>query len=127
MTPDNRRRIATLLPSHMPMRTNPIPRLRTIAIVEAVSFLVLLFIAMPLKYVAGVPEAVKIVGWVHGVLFIAFCAALIYAAIVARWSIGRAALVLVAALLPFGPFIIDRRMKHYVSEFDGGVGVGGSR
>lgn len=98
------------------MMRNPIPFLRTAGLAEGVSFLVLLFVAMPLKYFAGLPQAVKVVGWGHGVLFIAFTALLLYTAIIARWPFGRAALVFVAALLPFGPFLIDRRMKEYDAE-----------
>ncbi len=96
---------------------NPIPLLRTIALAEAVSFLALLAVAMPLKYFAGLPAAVKIAGWVHGVLFVAFCAALVQTAVTARWPAGRTALVLMAALLPFGPFVVDRRMRRYENEF----------
>ena len=99
------------------MKRNPIPLLRAAGLVEGGSFLVLLFVAMPLKYIGGLPQAVKVVGWVHGVLFIVFAAALLYTTFFARWPIGRAALVFVAALLPFGPFVIDRRMKHYDAEF----------
>jgi integral membrane protein len=96
---------------------NPIPFLRATALVEAISFLVLLGVAMPLKYFAGMPQAVKVVGWAHGLLFVAFCVALLQAAVVARWPLGRAAVIFVAALLPFGPFIVDRRMKQYSGEF----------
>ena len=103
------------------IRRNPIPPLRTLAIVEAVSFLVLLLVAMPLKYLAGLPGAVKVVGWLHGLLFIAFCAALIHATVAARWPLARAALVFVAALLPFGPFLLDRRMKQYAAEYEAGA------
>jgi integral membrane protein len=85
---------------------------------EACSFLVLLGIAMPLKYFAGQPGAVKIVGWIHGVLFIVFCGALVRTMFVARWPPSRAALIFVAALLPFGPFVVDRRMKQYRAEFN---------
>jgi integral membrane protein len=73
---------------------------------------------MPLKYAAGMPAAVKIAGWVHGVLFALFCALLLYTLVIARWSVGRTALVLVAALLPFGPFLVDRRMKQFEREFE---------
>jgi len=97
---------------------SPIPLLRATAIVEGVSFLVLLLVAMPLKYFAGMPMAVKVAGWVHGVLFMALCAALLWTMIAARWPIGRGALVFVAALLPFGPFVLDRRMKQYAAEFE---------
>ena len=97
---------------------NPIPMLRRLALVEGVSFLLLLFVAMPLKYVAGRPGAVTVVGWAHGVLFAALCAALLYTVVAARWPLRRAALVFVAALLPFGPFVVDGRMKRYEREFD---------
>ena len=96
---------------------NPIPLLRAVALVEGVSFLALLGVAMPLKYFAGMPMAVKIAGWIHGVLFMIFAVALVHTAAAAKWSLGRAATVFVAALLPFGPFVIDRRMKQYQAEF----------
>jgi integral membrane protein len=102
----------------MTARRNPIPLLRTIGLVEGTSFLVLLLIAMPLKYAAGMPLAVKVVGWAHGVLFAAFVATLVWTMIAARWPLARGALVFVAALLPFGPFVVDRRMKGYSAEFD---------
>ena len=94
------------------MSSTPIGRLRLAGIVEGVSFLVLLGVAMPLKYFAGMPAAVKVVGWAHGVMFVLFCFALLHAKLAARWSLGRAAGVFVAALLPFGPFVIDRRLAR---------------
>ena len=97
---------------------NPIHTLRSIGLIEAASFLVLLFVAMPLKYAAGMPIAVKVVGWAHGVLFAVFVARLVWTIIAARWPIARGALVFVAALLPFGPFVLDRKMNAYSAEFD---------
>lgn len=96
---------------------NPIPFLRLTAWVEAVSFLLLLGVAMPLKYLADMPAAVKVVGWAHGILFIIFGAALLRVWLVAAWPLARVALVFVAALVPFGPFLIDRRMAAYSGEF----------
>jgi integral membrane protein len=96
---------------------SPIPFLRLVALVEAVSFLVLLGFAMPLKHLAGMPMAVKVFGWIHGVLFIFFTVALVRATVIAKWPFSRAALIFVAALLPLGPFVIDRRMKDYQAEF----------
>ncbi len=93
------------------MLTNAVGRLRAVGMVEAVSFLLLLGVAMPLKYFAGMPVAVKIAGWIHGLLFIAFGLCLLVAHGERRWSMRWSALVLVAALLPFGPFVIDRRLK----------------
>ena len=94
------------------MLKTPIGRLRAIGILEAISFLVLLGIAMPLKYFAGLPEAVKVAGWTHGVLFMLFCALLLEAKQQASWSFRQTGAVLVAALLPFGPFIIDGRLRR---------------
>ncbi len=87
--------------------------LRLLALTEGVSFLLLLFVAMPLKYMAGFSAAVKIVGWTHGLLFVALCLLLLKVTIEERWPISRAAMVFIAALLPFGPFVIDKRLKHY--------------
>lgn len=78
---------------------------------EAVSFLLLLGVAMPLKYVAGQPMAVKIVGWIHGLLFVLFCTALYQAMMKHEWPIKKAATFFVAALLPFGPFLVDGKLK----------------
>jgi integral membrane protein len=102
-------------------RANPIPLLRNVAIAEAISFLILLFVAMPLKHFAGVPAAVKVVGWLHGLLFMAFVVVLVYTTIVARWPLARAGVLFVAALLPSGPFVMDRRMKQYAAEFAAGA------
>jgi integral membrane protein len=93
------------------MLKTPVGRLRFIAICEAVSFLVLLFIAMPMKYYGGIAEAVRWVGMLHGILFLLFCVALFLAAQSARWPLLKTAVVFVAALLPFGPFLIDRRLR----------------
>ncbi len=93
------------------MLKTPVGRLRALGMVEAVSFLLLLSIAMPLKYFAGLPLAVKIVGWLHGLLFLAFCMVLLQTQQTQKWPLRWTAVVLIASLLPFGPFIIDRRLK----------------
>lgn len=89
-----------------------IESLRRVGKVEGVSFLVLLGIAMPLKYLAGWPLAVKIVGWAHGVLFVAFVIALARAKLRANLTLMQTLMVFIAALLPFGPFLIDRRLER---------------
>lgn len=94
------------------MLQTPIGRLRLVAILEAISFIVLLFIAMPMKYLAGIEAAVKTVGMAHGILFLLFCAALVVVVREARWSMWQAGIVFVAALLPFGPFFLDGRLKR---------------
>lgn len=84
---------------------------RAVALTEGISYLVLLFIAMPLKYFAGLPEAVKYTGWVHGVLFVAYAFLLLQVWITHKWSFGKAVFVFVASLVPFAPFYVDRKLK----------------
>jgi integral membrane protein len=102
--------------------SNPIRYLRAVALAEGVSFVLLLGIAMPLKYVWGHPVAVLIAGSVHGALFLAFCHALAQTSGAARWPRRRSAGVFVAALVPFAPFAIDRRLRGWAAEFAGSAG-----
>lgn len=95
---------------------NPVSFLRHVGLIEAISFLVLLGIAMPLKYALGMPLPVRIVGSVHGGLFVLFCFALWRVLMNTSWPLSRAALVFVASLVPFAPFIIDRRMRAWAEE-----------
>ena len=98
------------------MGATPIGRLRFVGIVEGISYLVLLGVAMPLKYLAGMPLAVRWVGWAHGLLFVLFCLALLGAMRAHRWSLARAAWVFVAALVPFGTCAIDGRLRREDAE-----------
>jgi len=93
------------------MLTTTVGRLRAAGMVEAVSFLLLLGVAMPLKYFAGMPLAVTIAGWIHGLLFLAFGMCLLVAHGERHWPMRWTATIFVAALLPFGPFVIDPRLK----------------
>lgn len=86
-------------------------RFRQVAVLEGISYLLLLFIAMPLKYMADMPEAVKYTGWAHGVLFVLYASLLLAVWIKYKWSFGKAALIFVASLLPFAPFYVDRKLK----------------
>lgn len=67
------------------MFNNTFSRFRLISFIEGLSYLILIFIAMPLKYLAGYPLAVKIVGMAHGVLFILFIIALVMAVKKYKW------------------------------------------
>jgi integral membrane protein len=88
----------------------PLGRLRVIGLWEGVSFLLLLGVAMPLKYFAGWPVAVRVVGLAHGLLFVLYVIAALQVALALRWRIPRTAVVLVASLLPAGPFVIDAKI-----------------
>jgi integral membrane protein len=72
--------------------------------IEGVSYLILLFVAMPLKYFAGIPEVVKYTGWAHGVLFVAFCAFLPFLLWSAKWKFLRVVRAFILSLIPFGTF-----------------------
>lgn len=94
------------------MMQTPLGRLRLIGLIEGISYLLLLGIAMPLKYLAGIPEVVKVVGWAHGVLFVLYILAVLHVWVVRRWSLGRAVLAFAASLLPFGTFLFDKSLRR---------------
>jgi integral membrane protein len=86
--------------------------LRQLALVEGVSTLVLFFVAMPLKYFAGMPLAVTVVGSIHGFLFVALVLMLLIAIAKVPISLGLAAAGIVAAVVPGGPFLLERRLAR---------------
>ncbi len=95
---------------------SPGAHLRSIALVEGLSFVLLLFVAMPLKYGADMPMAVRIVGLAHGGLFM-WLGWLVLSGMRHRGrSAEWATRIMVAALLPFGPFVIDRRLRAEIDE-----------
>ena len=90
--------------------TTEIGRFRTVAIFEGVSFLLLLFIAMPLKYAADIPQAVDIMGWIHGGLFILYMFTGLNVKMVHDCPFKKTLLAVVASIIPFGPFILDKKI-----------------
>lgn len=93
-----------------PWYKSAIGRFRFIAICEGISFLVLLFIAMPLKYFADNPEGVLYVGWIHGILFIAYLMAGLDVTIKHAWSFQKVSIAVIASVIPFGTFMLDKRI-----------------
>src|SRR4051794_31658413 len=88
-----------------------IGRLRVAGFMEGISCVVLFGVAMPMKYLGGIPTAVKIPGWIHGLLFILYLLALLHVTIVKKWSLGKVAVAFVASLIPCGTFFLDSRLK----------------
>ena len=88
----------------------PLGRLRLIGYLEGISFLVLLLIAMPLKYLLHEPAAVRTVGMAHGLLFVLYVFLLIQNTIELSWSWRKAVLGFGASLLPLGTFWADRHL-----------------
>jgi integral membrane protein len=83
-------------------------RLRAIGFLEGCSFLILLLIAMPIKYIGKNPEPVNVIGMLHGGLFILYVIALLGAWAKERWPFRTAFFGGLASVVPLGPFIFDR-------------------
>lgn len=84
---------------------------RIIAFTEGVSYLVLLFVAMPLKYMLHIPEPVKYFGWLHGVLFVVYSILLLQAFIVLKWSFIKTLVAFIVSFIPFGTFWLEGKLK----------------
>ncbi len=87
-------------------------RLRLLGLAEGLSFILLMFIAMPLKYIFKQPEAVRIVGSIHGGLFVLYVLAVLAVALAQKWRLGRAVLGLAVSVIPFGPFLFDKKLHR---------------
>jgi len=92
-------------------RSNAIDRLRLASILDGVSYLVLIGIAMPMKYLADVPLAVRVAGSLHGFLFLALCACLLEVFVRRRLSFGWCLIVFVCALFPLAPLLLERKLR----------------
>jgi integral membrane protein len=82
--------------------------LRYVSIAEATSFLLLLLVAMPLKYGADTPQGVQVMGPIHGVLFLAYVGLVLIVRGQLGWDAMRTVLALIAAVLPVAPYFVER-------------------
>ncbi|HAO66932.1 MAG TPA: hypothetical protein DCR17_09635 [Verrucomicrobiales bacterium] len=90
--------------------------LRYSGVLEGISSLLLFFVAMPLKYVADKPEAVRITGTIHGILFVIYVVTLMQAALVLKRPLSWSVKIFIAAIIPMGPFIIEPSLKREQKE-----------
>ncbi|MGM0836310.1 MAG: DUF3817 domain-containing protein [Bacillota bacterium] len=93
------------------MKKTPINRFRVMGLIEGGSLLLLLFIAMPIKYGLDIPEVVSVVGAIHGFLFITYLFVIAYVTYKVRWSFKWIAGAVIAAFIPFGNIILDSYLK----------------
>jgi integral membrane protein len=93
--------------------SNTLGRLRLTGIIEGLSFIILLAVAMPLKYLAGKPEMVSIVGMAHGVLFVLYIFLTVVAKFQYPWSWKRVLVLWVASVVPFGTFYADYKLLRH--------------
>lgn len=89
---------------------SPLGRYRLMAYVVGTGLLVLVLVAVPLKYLAGEEGPVAVVGTLHGYLFIGYVIAAFHLSRVRRWSPVKTVLVMLAGTIPFVSFIVERRV-----------------
>lgn len=85
-------------------------QLRLIAFLEGLSLIILLFVAMPLKYQFDMPAMVRYVGMAHGLLFVAYVIYVILARTEFKWSWGKTLLAIILSIVPFGTFWADAKL-----------------
>ena len=82
---------------------------RIIALLEGLSCILLLFVAVPVKYTLGDPTYVKLLGMPHGILFVAYLGFAVYFKQEQNWSIKTLAIILLGSVIPFGTFYVDNK------------------
>jgi integral membrane protein len=94
----------------------PLGQFRLVGLIEGVSYLLLLGVAVPLKRLADIHQPTKYLGSIHGGLFILFCLLLLRVAISRKWHWSRAALMFAASLIPFGTFFVDGTLRLELAQ-----------
>lgn len=89
--------------------TKLLPTFRIVALLEGLSYILLLFIATPIKYVAEDPQYVKLLGMPHGILFMVYVVIAVIISKDMKWSSKTLWIVLIASVIPFGTFYIDKK------------------
>ena len=90
--------------------TTPIGRLRLLALTEGVSFLLILFVTMPLKYLLAMREPNLVIGMAHGILFVLYIYAVMQVRTLRNWDNKTTFLALLASVIPFGTFWADKHI-----------------
>ena len=90
----------------------PLRRFRLFAMLEGTSLLLLVFGAVPLKHLAGNPLAVRILGPIHGLFFVLYAWAVYSAVDNETWTKTQALHAMIAAVVPFGTFVLDARIRR---------------
>jgi len=95
------------------MKKTSLEKFRLINFIEGMSFILLVFVAMPLKYIKGIAIATKIMGMTHGILFIIFLLLGLKAWVAVKWSFMQTIIFFIASLIPFGTFFTKNKIKTY--------------
>ena len=89
---------------------------RIISMVEGISFLLLLFAAMPAKYYLGVPEAVTVMGWAHGLLFMLYVGSAVMVTQRYKLPDSTTALIMMAGITPFVCFYLEKKLREIPTQ-----------
>lgn len=108
--------IAAVNPELNDQQASSLKTLTIMGYLEGTSFLLLLAIAMPLKYLMGIPEGVKYIGMLHGILFIAYIVMLMGTASKVKMPLWAMPAGVMGSFLPFGPFIFDNLLKKSLNK-----------
>lgn len=106
------------------MKTPRLTALRALyafGLAEGTSFLVLLLVGMPLKYLAQRPEVVRIFGPIHGGLFLIYVALVLLSALLSRWKWTRTLTGVISSVVPLGPFFFDASVKREIAALQGAI------
>lgn len=95
---------------------HPLKQLLIVGIIEAITLLLLMFVAMPLKYMAGWQNATMVLGTLHGVGFILYVVLLIENVTAEYIGIWHALVSFIACMIPFGPFFVDRSIRRKLAN-----------
>lgn len=82
---------------------------RVVSFLEGTSYLLLLFVAVPIKYWLNDPQYVKLLGMPHGLLFVGYMVLAFLLKFELNWDMKKFGVVLLASILPFGTFYIDKK------------------
>lgn len=96
------------------MLKSKIGRLRVLSLIEGLSLVLLVFFAVPMKYMFDSPIFVRVIGMTHGVLFLALGAMTIMVGIELGWKFKRMAMIMIASIIPFGCFYVDNKLFRQV-------------
>lgn len=82
---------------------------RIVGYLEGASYILLLFVAVPVKYYADNPQLVKLLGMPHGLLFVTYVVMSIINSRVFKWSASKTFQILISSIIPFGTYYIDKK------------------
>lgn len=96
--------------------TTDLGRLRLFNLLDGLSYAVLLCVAVPLKYLAGRPEVVQVMGRLHGLFFVLFLLSVAQVATASKWNGRRILHAVAAAVIPFAAFVLEKRLRQDAAE-----------